>query len=85
MSLASQSRDSGAVWRCATTPGEVVGKAGEQPGLFRERFDIGGRLGDHDDLPAVGAATLQDRDGAPAPGTGRGREGATGSGLIDLG
>ncbi len=57
-------RYSGAVWRRATTPGEVVGKTREQASLASQRFDIRGRLGDNNDLPAVRAATLNYRDAA---------------------
>ena len=64
MSFASQSRDSGAVWRCATIPEKLSVRLGSSPGDSGERFGVGDRLGDDDDLPAVAAAALQDRDGA---------------------
>jgi len=44
--------------------GEVVGQAREQSGSLGERVDVRGGLGDHDHLPSVGAAALQDRDAA---------------------
>ena len=74
MSLASQSRDSGAVWRWMMNPAKLSAIDASSPVCAGQRFDVGDRLGDDVHLAFVGAAALQQRERLVGGGRDHGAE-----------